>query len=108
MIYVNYFFFCRALCRLNEIINELGWFAFEHGHIFSYTVYFLLRQAGLAYSSDLAITNRPISVRCKMNFCCTPKNMKDVLPEDGTAVAQWLRFCVTNRKVAGSIPDGVI
>jgi len=26
----------------------------------------------------------------------------------GTAVAQWLRFCATNRKVGGSIPDGVI
>ena len=25
----------------------------------------------------------------------------------GIAVAQWLRCCVTNRKVAGSIPDGV-
>jgi len=25
----------------------------------------------------------------------------------GTAVAQWLRCCVTNRKVAGSIPSGV-
>ena len=24
-----------------------------------------------------------------------------------TAVTQWLRFCVTNRKVAGSIPAGV-
>jgi hypothetical protein len=24
------------------------------------------------------------------------------------AVAQWLRRCATNRKVAGSIPDGVI
>jgi hypothetical protein len=24
-----------------------------------------------------------------------------------TAVAQWLRCCVTNRKVAGFIPDGV-
>jgi len=24
-----------------------------------------------------------------------------------TAVAQWLRRCATNRKVAGSIPDGV-
>ena len=27
---------------------------------------------------------------------------------DGAAVAQWLRCCATNRKVAGSIPDGVI
>ena len=26
----------------------------------------------------------------------------------GTAVAQWLRCCATNRKVAGSIPDGGI
>ena len=26
----------------------------------------------------------------------------------GSAVAQWLRFCATNRKVAGSISDGVI
>ena len=24
-----------------------------------------------------------------------------------TGVAQWLRFCATNRKVAGSIPAGV-
>ena len=26
----------------------------------------------------------------------------------GTVVAQWLRFCAINRKVAGSIPAGVI
>jgi hypothetical protein len=26
----------------------------------------------------------------------------------GTAVAQRLRYCATNRQVAGSIPDGVI
>ena len=26
----------------------------------------------------------------------------------GTAVAQCLRCCATNRKVAGSIPDGVV
>jgi hypothetical protein len=26
----------------------------------------------------------------------------------GTAVAQWLRYSATNRKVAGSIPDGVV
>jgi len=25
----------------------------------------------------------------------------------GTAVAQWLRYCAANRKVAGSIPAGV-
>jgi hypothetical protein len=26
----------------------------------------------------------------------------------GTAVAQWLRYCATNQKVAGSIPDVVM
>ena len=28
--------------------------------------------------------------------------------DEGTAVAQWLRCCATNRKVAGWISDGVI
>jgi len=28
--------------------------------------------------------------------------------DSGTAVPQWLRCCATNRKVAGSILDGVI
>ena len=28
--------------------------------------------------------------------------------DTGTAVAQWLKRCATNRKAAGSIPDGVI
>jgi hypothetical protein len=30
------------------------------------------------------------------------------MPLLGTAVAQWLRCCATNRKVAGSIQAGVI
>ena len=32
----------------------------------------------------------------------------DLQLRKGAAVAQWLRCCATNRKVAGSIPDGVI
>jgi hypothetical protein len=27
---------------------------------------------------------------------------------EGTAVAQWLRYCATNQKVAGLIPDDVM
>jgi hypothetical protein len=27
---------------------------------------------------------------------------------EGTAVAQWLRYCAINQKVAGSIPEGVM
>jgi len=55
--------------------------------------------------NDCLITGRPINpdsnpTRCK-TFFLTPKT-------PGTAVAQWLRCCATNRKVAGSIPDGVI
>jgi hypothetical protein len=33
---------------------------------------------------------------------------KQYIEKRGTAVAQWLSFCATNRKVAGSIPDCVI
>ena len=36
---------------------------------------------------------------CFVNICAVRR---------GTAVAQWLKRCATNRKVAGSIPDGVI
>ena len=36
-----------------------------------------------------------------LNMCATGNCL-------GTAVAQWLRCCATNRKVAGSIPAGVI
>ena len=35
-----------------------------------------------------------------------PKNLLCSM-QSGTAVAQWLRYCATNRKVAGSIPAGV-
>jgi len=34
-------------------------------------------------------------------------NLYKELEGGGAAVAQWLRFCATNRKVAGSIPAGV-
>jgi len=42
---------------------------------------------------------------CSPNAIIYHKNTIKIL---GTAVAQWLRCCATNRKVAGSIPDGVI
>ena len=34
-------------------------------------------------------------------------NSANYISIKGTAVAQWLRCCATNRKVAGSIKDGV-
>jgi len=53
-------------------------------------------------------------VLCLLSYVL--RNMKKFLVEKkkmgittyaGTAVAQWLRRCATNRKLAGSIPDGV-
>ena len=37
----------------------------------------------------------------------TASFLYQVLSTVGTAVAQWLRCCATNRKVAGSIPEVV-
>jgi len=37
----------------------------------------------------------------KSEVCC------GISVNGGTAIAQWLRCCATNRKVAGSIPAGV-
>jgi hypothetical protein len=47
---------------------------------------------------------------------CSHLRMKNIpyyiynclLGDEGTAVAQWLRYCATNQKVAGSIPGCVI
>ena len=39
--------------------------------------------------------------------CESPDNSFRYCHTPGTAVAQWLTCCATNRKVAGSIPTGV-
>ena len=41
-------------------------------------------------------------------YGCTMVKPLHTQLKKGTAVAQWLRCCATNRKVAGSIPDGVV
>jgi hypothetical protein len=40
-------------------------------------------------------------------FVDIPNVKVDTYSIGAHAVAQWLRHCATNRKVAGSIPDGV-
>jgi hypothetical protein len=52
----------------------------------------------------LCVTER--SRRLSYDLACSHVNFLIVL--FNLAVAQWLRYCATNRKVAGSIPDGVI
>jgi len=46
--------------------------------------------------------------RIVLPFMVCPAVHLSTLSDGGTAVAQWLRYCAINRKVAGSIPDGVI
>jgi hypothetical protein len=53
------------------------------------------------------LTARPFLVigTLSQTIGCIPEKYN---MEMGIAVTQWLRYCATNRKVAGSIPDGVI
>jgi len=51
------------------------------------------------FTTSMSTTNPTGSSVCEFIFCTS--NFW------GTAVAQWLRCCATNRKVAGSIPAGV-
>jgi hypothetical protein len=38
---------------------------------------------------------------------CRTRSSLPYSPEKGYTIAWWLRDCATNRKVAGSVPDGV-
>jgi hypothetical protein len=73
---------CRLICYLVLILSE--------------------GQSGEAWEPSDAVTfgNRE-SLNGESTFILPYKNL-------GTAVAQWLRYCATNQKVAGSIPDGVV
>ena len=79
-------------------------------------ILFKAQRCALVHSIDF----KPHSLRCESNFLhYYMYNTQAELPNttfrfcEGhvaahPAVAQWLRCCATNRKVAGSIPDGVI
>ena len=48
------------------------------------------------------------AARCMTHSHCVTNSLFALLLISlGTAVAQWLRCCATNRKVVGSIPAGV-
>ena len=55
-----------------------------------------------------AIDGKYVRIICPAHADTKYFNCKSYYSILGTAVAQWLRCCATNRKVAGSIPDGVI
>jgi hypothetical protein len=47
-------------------------------------------------------------IKCSIEVTVLILNYLDAFHKLRTAVAQWLRHCVTDQKVAGSIPDGVM
>ena len=53
-------------------------------------------------------TKQFISYKLECNNYSFIKYSRHNRNKKGTAVAQWLRCCATNRKVAGSIPAGNI
>ena len=66
----------------------------------------------MTLSSELPL-NSPVLLFSRLLCCPLYQHVSSLLLYDtqvlvGTAVEQWLRCCVINRKVAGSIPDGVI
>jgi hypothetical protein len=72
----------RVRCRKDEVSNRFAVSGPRHRTHISDT--------------EHRIVNQPLCLKFK------------VQSNPGHAVAQWLRQCATNRKVAGSIPDGVI
>ena len=59
--------------------------------------YYLIQRQRLDFIAETGV----YLLRGRAGYLCK------IQAETGTAVAQWLRCCATNRKVAGSIPAGV-
>ena len=69
----------------------------------------------LCVSVDRPVTSVTVKSEIYISVLSTPVKVVTFpiifilcIPITGTPVAQWLRCCATNWKVAGSIPDGVI
>jgi hypothetical protein len=58
---------------------------------------------GFYYKNFIVILILIININMIIKITTTTTNSGGPL-----MLAQWLRYCATNRKVAGSIPDGVI
>jgi len=59
------------------------------------------------YNTPVKITSSAVCELCyKLNIL--RQTLHNITLTCGTAVAQWLRCCATNRKFVGSIPGGVI
>jgi len=110
----EYFLFiqhCRHKCHIiftsvTGMCHLIYWLASEHDN--TEALYH-----DIAESSDINKAWDPDWLQVSSYFRLRGQNQLDTQNSvgfiwmRGTAVAQWLRCCATNRKVAGTIPDGV-
>jgi len=83
-------------------------------HILCFAFFFGSRAIYVIMCRNVVEPVRP-EMTVRRTACCIPKATNTcseyviiIASPRGTAVSQWLRCCATNRKVAGSIPDGII
>ena len=103
---------CPALFKkmISPVISLENSFCHENGYLLTLGVVLLyMKDLFLSFkfwnSSSFLCSPSPISHSMFLKIFLYVLSMKCIR---GTAVAQWLRCCATNRKVAGSIPAGVI
>jgi len=78
------------------------------------SVFFLNRAVYETMNKNMAETERPQMAKCRkrkqdnLGYIPTPIICNTYCFQWGTRWHSWLRHCSTSRKVAGSIPDGVI
>jgi hypothetical protein len=87
---------------------------YDHSLFRDYYNVFLYRQHLCEVSVALSSRVRACETKCnselRRRMCPTTTTLFYIIINiwGPLMVAQWLRYCATNRKVAGSIPDGVI
>jgi len=91
----------------------------EYKHITLFTIQNQLHVSANIYIATFRLTKKIKKLGISPLFFCSESDGGYLLAETrswfwcdmiyllGTVVAQWLRYCATNRKVAGSIPAGV-
>jgi len=84
---------CRAILNVYEELTRCALFSLMIQ--FNYIVFDMFRPTKCCHHQDLYMQFYDILSPIYIS-------------SGGTAVAQWLRRCATNRKVASSIPAGVI
>ena len=101
-------------CVIESYNNKNNFSEVELFPVFKLPIFILLRDFVLFNLWETEVLNFLVSCPSSVPESSVSKTAKCVFIKFrigyfvlGTAVAQWLRCCATNRKVAGSIPAGV-